>query len=106
MSARQAVMAQIGQECHRQPWVRVVGLHEREFGLVEVVVPEGAGSVGQRVSTLLLPPRAMLLLVVQPDGTPELPSGDTLLQDESAVLAVTLPEHEAALRRVLTGDAD
>ena len=106
VSATQAIMAQIEQELPSHPLIRLLELHQSEFELVEVVVPEGAGTVGQRVSALSLPPRAMLLLVVQPDGTPELPLGDTLLQGGSAVLAVTLPEHEAALRRVLTGDAD
>jgi Trk K+ transport system NAD-binding subunit len=56
-----------------------------------------------RVGDLELPPRSLLPLIVHPDGSPVVPDSDTMIEVGAVVLAVTVPEHEAALRRILSG---
>ncbi len=103
VSATQAIMAQIEQELPSHPLIHLLQLNQSEFELVEVVVPDDASTVGCSVGDLDLPPRALLSLVVHADGRPEVPTDATLIDAGAAVMAVTLPEHEAALRRALTG---
>ena len=66
-------------------------------------MPKGAPSVGMRVRDLELPPRSLLPLIVHPGGSPVVPDGGTLIEVGAVVLAVTVPEHEAFLRRILSG---
>ncbi len=102
VSATTAIMSQIEQALPTSPLIHLLELYGSPFELVEVVVAKEASTVGRRVGELPLPPRALLPLVVHADGTPEVPGGDTVLTAGAVVLAVTLPEHEAALRRALT----
>ncbi len=103
VSATSAIMSQIEQALPSTPLIRLLELHGSPFELVEVVIGEDAATVGQSVRDLQLPDQALLALVVHTDGRPELPTGDTRLTAGAVVLAVTLPEHEAELRRGLTG---
>ena len=66
-------------------------------------MPAEAPSVGKKVSALDLPAESMLPLIMHPDGRPEVPTGETLIQGGAVVLAVTLPVHETELRRAFTG---
>jgi trk system potassium uptake protein TrkA len=103
VSATQAILAQVEQELPSHPLIHLLEFHGSDFELVEVVVPEGAPSVGMRVGDLDLPPRSLLPLIVHPDGSPVVPDADTMIEVGAVVLAVTVPEHESALRRILSG---
>lgn len=103
VSATQAILAHIEQQLPSHPLIHLLQLRGSGFELVEVMIPEDASTVGQRVDSIELPPGVLLSLVVRPDGTPEVPQGETTLQGGSEILAVTQPEHETALRRALTG---
>jgi trk system potassium uptake protein TrkA len=103
ISATQAILAHIEQELPSHPLIHLLEFHASDFELVEVVVPKDAPSVGKTVSELDLPPQSMLPLIMHPDGRPEVPGGETVIQGGAVILAVTLPEHENALRRAFTG---
>lgn len=103
VSATQAILAHIEQELPVHPVIHLLELRGSEFELVEVVVPDEAPTLGRAVGSLELPPQVQLSLVIHRDGRPEVPNADTVIEAGAAVVAVTLPEHEAALRRVLTG---
>ena len=103
VSATQAILAQVEQELPSHPLIHLLEFHGSDFELVEVVVPKSAPSVGMRVRDLDLPARSLLPLIVHPDGSPVVPDGDTMIEVGAVVLAVTVPEHEAALRRILSG---
>ena len=105
VSATTAIMSQIEQALPSTPLIHLLELHGSPFELVEVVIGEDAATVGQAVRDLHLPAESLLTLVVHADGRPEVPTGETQLTAGAAVLAVTLPEHEAELRRGLTGGA-
>ncbi len=58
---------------------------------------------GNQLSSLNLPPHALVPLIMHPDGRPEVPTGETMIEAGAVVLAVTLPEHEVALRHAFAG---
>ena len=103
VSATTAIMSQIEQALPSTPLIHLLELYGSPFELVEVVVEEDSPTVGRAIRDVILPEGALLPLVVHADGRPEVPTPDTLLTAGAAVLAVTLPEHEAELRRGLTG---
>jgi trk system potassium uptake protein TrkA len=103
VSATTAIMSQIEQALPSTPLIHLLDLYWSPFELVEVMIGEDAGTLGRTIGELELPPQAILPLVVHPDGRPEVPDDDTVLTAGAAVLAVTLPAHEAELRRALTG---
>ncbi len=103
VSATQAILSHIEQELPSHPVIHLLELHASDYELVEVVVSDDASSIGSTVGSLTLPPESLLSLIVHPDGQPEVPSAETVIVAGAAVLAVTLPQHEAALRQALTG---
>jgi trk system potassium uptake protein TrkA len=103
VSATTAIMSQIEQALPSTPLIHLLELYGSPFELVEVVIGEDATTVGTLIRDLVLPEGALLPLVVHADGHPEVPTPETQLTAGAAVLAVTLPEHEAELRRGLTG---
>ena len=103
VSATTAIMAQIEQALPSSPLIHLLELYGSAFELVEVVVGQDAPTVGRAIRDLQLPEGALLPLVVHADGRPEVPTPETVLTAGAAVLVVTLPEHEAELRRGLTG---
>ena len=102
VSATQAIMAQIEQELPSSQVIHLLELYGSPFELVEVVVPEGARTAGRTVGSFTLPAEILLSLIVHADGRPEVPTAETVVDEGAVILAVTLPEHEARLRRVLT----
>ena len=69
---------------------------------VEVTVPAGAKSLGRCVRDLNIPPDTMLSLLIRKAQKPIMPDGDTVIEAEDQIIAVTPPTSEAALRAVLT----
>ncbi len=104
ISATSAIVASIEQEVGTG-LVRLTELRSSAFALLEVVIPPGAPAVGQTVRELRLPPHTVLTLILHPGGEPEVPGPDSLIQADAVVLAVTQPEHQPLLQRILTGTA-
>jgi trk system potassium uptake protein TrkA len=102
VSATAAILAQIEQELPTHPLIHLLQLKGGGLEIVEVKVPKNAGVVGRRVGDLLLPQHSLITLVVDSDGTPRVPSSDTVIHAEAQVVAVTRRESEEALRSVLT----
>ena len=73
--------------------------------IVEVKVPQRASVVGKRIGELLLPQQSLITLIVDSDGTPRVPSNDTVIRAEDQVVAVTRRESEDALRAALTNSS-
>lgn len=102
ISATRAIVSSIEHEVDAN-MLRLLELSGTEFELVEVVVPPDAPVVGRMVRHLGLPPRTVLTLILRPGGRPEVPGPDSVLEPNAIVLAVTEPEQEERLRRLLTG---
>lgn len=103
ISATQVIMEHIQQEFPSHGTIHLMTLRNRGLEVVEVRIPRGAPSIGKRVKDLPLPPESILSLVISATGGPQVPNGDTVLQADDEVVAVTRLDQENALRLALIG---
>jgi len=102
VSATAAVLAQIEQELPSHPLIPLLRLKGGGLEIVEVKVPADSATVGKKVVDILLPQQALIILTIDKEGVPRIPTGDTVIHAEDDVVAVTRVEHEDALRTILT----
>jgi trk system potassium uptake protein TrkA len=102
ISATKLIMGHIEQELPWQGLIQLMTLRGRGLEVVEVRVPRDASIVNKQVRQLLLPQGALLVLVIDADGTPRLPQPDTTIHSDDILLAVTNIEAEETLRSALT----
>ena len=102
VSATAAILAQIEQELPEHPLMRLLTFKGGGLEIVEVKVPPSAAIVGHPVREIMLPQQSIIVLLVDPDGSPRVPTSETVIMAEDEVLAVTRTENEDALRRALT----
>jgi trk system potassium uptake protein TrkA len=102
VSATNLIMAHIEQELPWRGLIPLVTLRGRSLEVVEVRVPSEARIVGHKVSDALLPQGSLICLIIDPEGNPRVPSGETSVHADDIVLAVTNVESEEALRNALT----
>jgi len=103
VSSTAVILAHIEQELPSHPLISLMTLRGGGLELVEVKIPRGASVVGKRIRELLLPQQALIILTIDEDGTPRIPSNDTVVRAGDEIVAVTRRESEDALRAVLTG---
>ncbi len=87
--------------------VPLITLSKVGLGLVEVTIPADSPAVGQAVRDLDLPPSVNLALIVRGD-TNITPQGETIIESEDRMFALTTEDGEHALRDLLLqadGDA-
>lgn len=103
VSATQAILAQIEQEL---PTSELIPLLQLTGGLevVELKLPENSPAVRRSISQVYLPEDALILLVVDPNGQPTIPHGETELMPGDAVVVVTRKENVELLRQALVGE--
>jgi trk system potassium uptake protein TrkA len=101
VSATTLIMGHIEQELPWQGLIPLLTLGGFNLELVEVKVPREASTVGKQIRQLLLPPGAMICLVIDTQGTPRLPSPDMVIHADDILVAVTSIEAEEALRNAL-----
>ena len=102
VSATNLIMAHIEQELPWRGLIPLVTLRGRSLEVVEVRIPGEARIVNRKVSEALLPQGSLISLIIDPEGNPKVPSGDTTIHSDDIVLAVTNVESEEALRNALT----
>ena len=102
VSATEAILAQIEQELPTTEMVPVMQLHHG-LELVEVKLSETSPVVGRSAREVLLPPEALIALIVDPGGVPRIPGGDTRLNPGDALVVVTRKEYRDTLREALIG---
>lgn len=101
VSATAAILAQIEQELPTHAPIPLLSL----TGGLEIIglrIPATAAVVGKRVWELLLPQQSLIALVIDEDGTPHIPTSETVIHAEDEIVAVTRTENEDALRAILT----
>ncbi len=81
----------------------ILALRGGGLEIVEVKIPRHSNVVGKRIRDLLLPQQSLIILTVDEEGTPRIPSDETVVRAGDEVVAVTRRESEDALRAVLTG---
>ena len=102
VSATNLIMAHIEQELPWRGLIPLVTLRGRSLEVVEVRIPSEARIVNHKVSEALLPQGSLISLIIDPEGNPKVPSGETTIHADDIVLAVTNVESEESLRNALT----
>lgn len=105
VSATTLIMAHIEQELPWRGLIPLLTLRRHGLEIVEVRIPPEAVVVGRNLRQVLLPQGCLVVLVIDSDGTPHLPSPETVIRAEDIVLAVTGIDTEEALRTALTSPA-
>jgi trk system potassium uptake protein TrkA len=82
--------------------VTLLKLNRGEAALVEVRLPETSPCRGKTIRDLHFPPDTVLVSVIR-DGTLIIPRGDTRLEANDEVLAVSTVKAEKALKELLVG---
>jgi len=102
VSATGLILAHIEQELNWQGMIPLLMIQGRGLELVEVRVPADAQVVGRSFRSVLLPQGSLVCLVIDAEGTPRLPTPDSVVKADDILLAVTNVENEEGLRSALT----
>jgi trk system potassium uptake protein len=84
--------------------VTLLKLNRGEAALVEMRLPEASPAVGKAIRDVQLPADTVIVSIIR-DGKLVIPRGDTSLQTEDEVLAVSTVKAEQALKDALVGPA-
>lgn len=102
VSSTNLILEHIEEEVPTHPLVHLLTLKGGSLEIVEVKIPQNSSVAGKRMKEIDLPPGSVICLMIGKWGA-QVPSGDTILEAEAQVIAVTRPEAEEALRAALTG---
>ena len=102
VSSTNLILEHIEEEVPTHPLVHLLTLKGGSLEIVEVKIPQNSSVAGKRMKEIDLPPDSVICLMIGKWGA-QVPSGDTILEAEAQVIAVTRPEVEEALRAALTG---
>ena len=79
----------------------LTAFQQEGFRLIGVKIPIDAPTIGKTVEEIELPGGAAVAVIVQHDGTPQVPSTETVLQAEDEVIALARPEDEQGVLKAL-----
>ncbi len=97
------ILEHIETEVPTHPLTRLLEIRDKGLEIVEVKIPVDSTTAGKPVKELLLPPESILSLIIRKEGKVIVPTGDTVIQGEDQVIAVTSPDSEESLRTALRG---
>lgn len=103
VSSTNVVLEYIEQEVPTHPLTHLLEIRDEGLEIVEVKIPPESATVGKAIKELPLPPESVLSLLIRKQEKPRIPTGNTVLQAEDQIIAVTPPESEQALRAALRG---
>jgi trk system potassium uptake protein len=106
VSATTAILDKIEMELPLHRLHRLLHLKQSDLDLVEIQLPDRGGAVGKRLKDVYLPQGSLVILLVDTEGTPRLPTSESVLRGGDEVIAITRGETEDALRTVLAGQSD
>src|SRR5256885_6364394 len=101
VSATTAILAHIEQELPTHQLIPLMKLKGSGLEIVEVRIPDDSRVVGRPIKEILLPYQSMITLIIDMDGRPKVPTGETIIRGGDEVVAVTVHESEEALRAAL-----
>ena len=103
VSSTNLILAHIEQELPSHPLIPLLKLKSGTLEVVEVKIPPGSKVVGKKIGSFRLPKGSAVLLVIGKDKGPQIPTGETVLEAEDEVVAITSAENEEAMRAMLSG---
>jgi trk system potassium uptake protein TrkA len=103
VSSTNIILENIEEEVPTHPLTHLLTIRDRGVEVVEVKIPPKSPTIGKKVKELSLPQGSILTLIIRQQGKPKVPTAETIIQAEDQIIAVTTPEAEEALRKVLRG---
>ncbi|HCG00153.1 MAG TPA: portal protein [Chloroflexi bacterium] len=104
VSATQVILSIIQQEIPQHPFVHLLSLQEGGIEFVELQLVDTSPSVGKTINEVGLPDATAVPLLIR-NGKPLIAEHDLALEKDDHIVAVTVPEQEAALRARFLGSA-
>lgn len=101
VSAASAVLAQLEVDLPEHTLIPLMHLRKRGLEVVDLHVQPGSTAAGKPLRALQLPPQTLISLVVSLDGTPVVPTGETVLAVGDEIIAVIAEDSESALRQMV-----
>jgi len=102
VSSTNLILEHIEEEVPTHPLVHLLTLKGGNLEIVEIKVAPASPVVGKRMKDIVFPPDSVICLVIGKWGA-HVPTGDTMLEAEDQVVAVTKPEAEEGLRATIRG---
>ena len=106
VSATTAILDKIEMELPLHRLHRLLHLRKSDLEMVEIELPDRAPVAGKRLRDVLLPQGSLIVLLVDTEGIPRLPTPESILRGGDEIIAITRGDTEDALRIVLTGQSD
>ncbi|MBA7707505.1 Trk system potassium uptake protein TrkA [subsurface metagenome] len=103
VSSTNIILEYIEKEVPTHPLTHLLGIEDKGLEIVDIKIPPDSTTVGKPIKELKLPPESILSLIIRKARKPVVPTGNTVLQAEDQIIAVTTPESEEALRTALRG---
>ena len=103
VSSTNLILEHIEHEMPSHPLMHLMVMHDRSLEIVEVTIPAGSSSVGQKIKNLTLPAETVLSLIVHQGQKPVIPGPDTVISADDQVIAIAPADSEESLRSILTG---
>ncbi|MFC1913931.1 potassium channel family protein [Chloroflexota bacterium] len=103
VSSTQVILEAIQHEVPTHPLTHLLNISEKGVEIVNIKVPPESTTVGKTVKKLSLPEGSKLALIIPKQGTPHMPSVNTVIKEWDEIIALTPPELEEELRAALTG---
>jgi trk system potassium uptake protein TrkA len=103
ISSTNLILEYIEQEVPTHPLTHLLAIRESGLEVVEVKIPPKSPTVGKKVKELQLPLGSILSLIIRQQEKPQVPTDETVIKAEDQIIAVTPPEAEETLRKVLRG---
>jgi trk system potassium uptake protein TrkA len=104
VSSTNIILEQIVEEVPTHPLTHLLEIRHKGLEIVEVKIPPESTTIGKAVKELTLPDGSVLSLIIRKARKPIVPTGNTILEAEDQVIAVTDPESEETLRATLRGE--
>ena len=102
VSATNILLNVIEQEIPQRGLVHLMTLKHAQVAIVEATVEQGAPVAGKTLAELTFPPNVVISAVMRNDVL-ILPKGDTILQPDDEVIALSTKDSEEGLRQMMTG---
>ena len=105
VSPTRNILHMIEAEIPHHNIVPLMPLTKAGLSLVELTIPPDSPAAGRQLRAMSLPSSVNIALVVRSEQNIT-PSGDTVLQPEDRIFALVTMDGEAALRRMILGEAE
>jgi trk system potassium uptake protein TrkA len=97
--------AMVEEEVSVGDLVRLLPLERGGISIVEMTIPHDSAAAGRPLYELRLPPDATIVAIIR-EGHVVIPQPETVITGGDEVLALSVPESEAALRSTVVGEPD